>query len=240
MWQPDYIRLLGVRVDNLDWPAIDSFAKKAFEGNETNQVVTVNGEHILAAENNPRHRDVINNADLVVPDTTNVVWVSRLKGRGLQQTIPGVDLSLRLAKIAAETNHSLFLLGSRTYIAEKAAQKLREMYPSLEIAGTSSADPDELEVIKEIKDSGADIVLVAYGAPAQEYWIAEHKAATGAKILVGVGGTFDMIAGILPRAPKWLRALHLEWLWRLMIQPSRIGRIWNALIVFPLKAIFTN
>lgn len=238
MWQPDYIKILGVRVDNMSWTAVDNFAKQALAGDEPNQVVTVNGEHILAAQKNPKHRDVINNADLVVPDTTNVLLVSKLKGRGLAQTIPGVDLSLRLAKIAAETNSSLFLLGSRYGIAEKAAKKLQEMYPGLIIAGFSSADPGKKRVVEEIRQSGADIVLVAYGAPTQEYWIAENKAATGAKILVGVGGTFDMVAGVLPRAPKFLRNLHLEWLWRLILQPSRFGRIWKAVVVFPLRSLF--
>lgn len=240
MWQPDYLQILGIRVDNIDWPAIDNFAKQALAGDEPNQVVTVNGEQILAASRSPKHRDVINHADLVVPDTTNVLWVSKLKGRGLHRTIPGVDLCLRLAKIAAETNHSLFLLGSKTGVAAKAAEKLQQEFPNLKIAGTSSADPDEFDAIQEIRRSGADIIFVAYGAPKQEYWISEHKAATGAKILVGVGGTFDIISGLLPRAPKFFRALHLEWLWRLILQPSRIGRIWNAVVVFPLKAIFSK
>jgi N-acetylglucosaminyldiphosphoundecaprenol N-acetyl-beta-D-mannosaminyltransferase len=238
MWQPNYIKILGVRVDSLTWNDVDSFAKDALSGSKPNQVVTVNGEHILAAERNPKHRNVINNAELVVPDTTNVLWVSKLKGRGLAQTIPGVDLSLRLARIAAETNNSLFLLGSKIGVAEKAARKLQTMYPGLVIAGFSSADPGKNRVVEEIRNSGADIVLVAYGAPTQEYWIAEHKVATGAKILVGVGGTFDMIAGILPRAPRFVRALHLEWFWRLILQPSRIGRIWKAVVVFPLRALF--
>ncbi|QQG50079.1 MAG: WecB/TagA/CpsF family glycosyltransferase [Candidatus Berkelbacteria bacterium] len=240
MWQPDFVQILGVRVDNMTWKAVDSFALKALSGNEPNQIVTVNGEHILAASNNGRHRDVINNADVVVPDATNVVLVSRLKGRGLHQTIPGVDLVLWLAKTAAETNHTVFLLGGGTDIAKVAASKLQSIFPGLKISGTSSADPDELEVIKEIRDASSDIVFVAYGAPKQEYWIAEHKAATGAKILVGVGGTFDMLSGVLPRAPKLMRSLHLEWLWRLIIQPSRIGRIWNAVIVFPFKALTTK
>ena len=140
----------------------------------------------------------------------------------------------------AETwiRESVYLLGAKEGIAATAANLLQKSIPNLKIAGTSSKDPNDPNVIYDIRESGADIVLVAYGPPKQEIWIAKNKEKTGAKILVGVGGTFDMIAGVLPRAPKLMRALHLEWLWRLILQPSRIGRIWSAVVVFPLKAIF--
>lgn len=88
-------------------------------------------------------------------------------------------------------------------------------------------------------EAEADIVLVAYGAPKQEIWIAENKDALGAKLLVGVGGTFDMLSGRLKRAPGWVQSLNLEWLWRFLQQPSRIGRIWRAVVVFPLKVLMS-
>ncbi len=240
MWQPDRIRILGVRVDSLSWDDFDHWASEALKGNEPKQIVTVNGEHILAASGDEKHREVINSADLAVPDSTNVVWVSRLKGRGLEQKIPGVDLVWRLCRLAAERGSSIFLLGSKPGVAQKAANKLQEYLPNLKIAGISSANPNDLYVFKDIKQSGADIVFVGYGAPTQESWIAEHKAETGAKILVGVGGTFDILSGNLPRAPKFIRSLQLEWLWRLILQPSRISRIWNAVVIFPFKSLFSS
>ncbi|HSX42057.1 MAG TPA: WecB/TagA/CpsF family glycosyltransferase [Candidatus Saccharimonadales bacterium] len=240
MLQRDRVRLLGVRVDSLTWADFDRWAEQALSGNEANQVVTVNGEHILAANRDPKHQAAINQADLVVPDSTNVLWVSRVKGRGLAQKTAGVDLVLRLCDIAAKNGNSIFLLGSQPGVADHAAKKLKSWFPTLTIAGTSAADPNDDYALKSIKQSGADIVLVAYGAPAQEYWIAEHKNETGAKILVGVGGTFDILSGTLPRAPKFFRALQLEWLWRLILQPSRIKRIWNAVVVFPTKALFSK
>jgi len=234
----NWVQLLGVRVDNVTWASLDEYFRQSLKGTSPQQVVTVNGEHILAASHEARHREVINNAHLVVPDSTNVLWASRLKGRGLAQKTPGVDIVLHLAQIAAETGASLFLLGSRPGIAQRAADKLQAQFPDLKIAGVSSADPAEPYLSKRIRDARADIVLVAYGAPKQEYWTAEHKKETGAKILVGVGGTFDILAGVLPRAPQLWRYLQLEWLWRLILQPSRIGRIWNAVVVFPFKVVF--
>jgi N-acetylglucosaminyldiphosphoundecaprenol N-acetyl-beta-D-mannosaminyltransferase len=232
------INILGCRVDNVTWDDVAAFCQGALEGREPKQVITLNGEHILAAQADAAYREVINRADLNIPDSTNVVWVSKLKGTPLQTRTPGVDFALHLCAIAQQTGSSVFLLGGKGETAKRASDQLRRRFPKLKIAGTSNRDPEDLGTLPGIKEAKTDIVLVAYGAPAQEMWIARHKHETGAKILVGLGGTFDMLSGILPRAPRPLRALHLEWLWRLVIQPSRIGRIWRAVVIFPLRAVF--
>jgi N-acetylglucosaminyldiphosphoundecaprenol N-acetyl-beta-D-mannosaminyltransferase len=238
--QSSSVTILGCRIDNVDWADIDTFCRQALTESTPQHIVTINGEQILAAEQNNDYRVALNSADLIIPDSTNVSWVSRWKGSGLKAITPGSDLTLRLAKLAAELDKSIFLVGSKPGVAAEAAKALQQHYPGLKIAGTSSANPSDQTVISEINKSRADIVLVAYGAPAHDLWIQKHKIATGAKILVGVGGTFDMLAGNLPRAPRFMRSLHLEWLWRLILQPSRIGRIWNAVVVFPLKAILSD
>ncbi len=234
------IRLLGCRVDSVTWDQVESFCRQALTGSEPKHIITINGEHILSAQKNEAYRTLINQADLNIPDSTNVAWISHLKGRGLPQVTPGVDLTTRLARIAAETESSVFLLGGRNDVAEEAAKALQKQFPNLKIAGTSNADPNNNQLVEEIRASGAAIVLVAYGAPTHDFWINQNKATTGAKILVGIGGTFDMLAGRLPRAPQFLRTLHLEWLWRLILEPSRFGRIWNAVVVFPFKALLTD
>lgn len=234
------INILGCRIDNVDWQDIDEFCREALTANQPRHIVTINGEQILAAEHNTDYRAALNSADLIIPDSTNVVWVSRWKGIGLKEVTPGSDLAIKLAKIASELGKSIFFLGSREGVAAAAATELQKLHPNFKIAGTSSKNPGNTDVIAEIAKSGADIVLVAYGAPTHDLWIQQNKAATGAKILVGIGGTFDMLAGRLPRAPKLMRQLHLEWSWRLVLQPSRFGRIWNAVVVFPLKAILSD
>lgn len=234
------VQLLGVRVNNLTWPELMSFCEQALQQAEPQHIVTVNGEQILLAQENEEFMNAITEAELVIPDSTNVIWVSRLKGQPLKQRTPGTDFAIRLAELAAKNGKSLYLLGSKEGVAQAAAEQLTNAFPSLIIAGTSSAHPDDTDVPATIKASGAAIVLVAYGAPAQNIWIEQHKAETGAQILVGVGGALDMISGSLPRAPKLFRILYLEWLWRLILQPRRAGRIWNAIVVFPLRALFSN
>lgn len=225
--------ILGVRVDDVNWNDIDAFCAETLKQNQPKQIVTVNGEFVLDAQKNERFKNIINKADLVIPDSTNITWFGRLKA-----TTPGSDLVIRLSQLAAKNNQSVFLLGGWNGVSERAARKLQEHIPNLKIAGYSSADPAEMGTADRIKESGADIVFVAYGAPKQEYWIDENKEKAGAKILIGVGGTFNMLAGTLPRAPKFLRLIHMEWLWRLIIEPKRWKRIWRALVVFPLKVIF--
>jgi len=236
----DTIEILGCRVNNVNWADIEQFCAAALQSTSPKHIITLNGEQILIAQNNPAYKAAIDSADLVIPDSTNIVWVSRWQGSGLKAVTPGSDLTFRLAELAANTGCSIFLLGAREGVAAEAAVVLQKRFPGLKIAGTSNADPDDEAVVGQIAGSKADILLIAYGAPTHDLWIQKNKTATGAKILVGIGGTFDMLAGRLPRAPKLLRTLHFEWLWRLILQPSRIGRIWNALVVFPLKAILSE
>lgn len=232
--------IFGVTLDRLSWPELDEYCHKALLENSPKHIVTANGEILLKAHDSESYREILNSADLVIPESTNVSWVLALKGSPVRNITSGADLVDHLARIAAEGKKSIFLLGGKEGVATKAGEKLRKLNPGLKIAGSSSANPDNLEVLKQIKESNTDIVLVAYGAPKQEEWIARHKNKLSAKILVGIGGTFDMLAGATPRAPKFFRYLHLEWLWRLILQPNRLGRILRALVVFPVKAVFVD
>ena len=232
--------IFGVRIDCLSWTELDQYCQQALLEEVPKHIVTANGEILLRAFRDERYRKILNSAEVVVPESTNVTWVLSLKGKSVKDITAGADLVNHLARIAASEHKSIFLLGGRERIAAKAGERLQQLYPGLKIVGTSSVDPDNLNILKDIKNSGAEIILVAYGAPKQEEWIAEHKHELGAKILVGVGGTFDMLAGVTPRAPVFLRSVHLEWLWRLILQPSRFGRIWRAVVVFPIRALFSH
>jgi len=230
--------ILGCRLDLVDWPTIETICQEFLQQKEPKTIVTLNGEFVLTAQKDADFQKIINRADLVIPDTTNLTWAARYQGVSRLEPTPGVELVDHLCKILQNTGQTLFLLGSRGEVPKKAAARLEERYPGLKIAGYSTNDPENAQSAQEIKMSAAQVVLVAYGAPKQEKWINQHRDQTGAKILVGVGGSFDMIAGVLPRAPKLMRILHLEWLWRLILQPSRFGRIWNSVVIFPLKVIF--
>ncbi|MEK7202605.1 MAG: WecB/TagA/CpsF family glycosyltransferase [Patescibacteria group bacterium] len=240
MQQKSEVRIFGITIDRLSWTELDQYCQQALLEDSPKHIVTANGEILLKAAENNSYRETLNSADLVIPESTNLAWVLALKGKPVKQITSGADLVNHLARIAADNHKSIFLLGGREGIAAKAGKRLKQLSPGLKIAGSSSADPNDPYVLKPIRDSGADIVLVAYGAPQQEQWIAQHKNELGAKVLVGIGGTFDMLAGVTPRAPQLLRTLRLEWLWRLILQPSRFGRIWRAVIIFPIKALLSN
>ncbi|MDP3992643.1 MAG: WecB/TagA/CpsF family glycosyltransferase [bacterium] len=233
-------KIFGVTINRLSWGELDEYCQNALLEDSPKHIITANGEILLKASEDSSYGVTLKGADLVIPESTNVAWVLALKGKPVKQITSGADLAHHLARIAADNQKSIFLLGGQEGIAAKAGKRLQQMNPGLNIAGFSNADPDNLDILKHIKSSGADIVLVAYGAPKQEEWIAKHKNELGAKILVGIGGTFDMLAGVTPRAPQLFRYLHLEWLWRLILQPSRIGRIWRAVVAFPIKALFSG
>lgn len=231
------LNIFGVKINRLSWPELEAFCSSALTGSKPVHIVTANGEILLKAADNNGYKAVLNSADLVIPDSTNVALVAAVKGKPLTDITPGSDLTQRLAKLAATMGQSIFLLGAQAGVAEKAGIILKNKFPKLIIAGTSSANPDDPTAVELVKKSGAAVILVAYGAPKQEQWIAAHKDQTKAKILIGVGGTFDMLAGVTPRSPKLMRQLHLEWLWRLILQPSRLSRVVDSVIVFPIKAI---
>jgi N-acetylglucosaminyldiphosphoundecaprenol N-acetyl-beta-D-mannosaminyltransferase len=238
--------VLGVRVDVVTmahtlavvtgWIAA-ARAPKAGGGKwRTRQVVTLNPEMVVAARADPELRDVINAADLVVPDGIGVVWASRLRGVKVAERVAGVDIVTALARLGGQRGWRLFLLGATPGIAGRAAEYLRASCPGVTIAGThaGSADASEDEVTAGlVHASDADIVCVAYGSPAQERWIARNRDRLGCAVAIGVGGTLDFLAGAVPRAPAWMRRAGLEWAYRLWRQPWR----WRRMLALPRFAI---
>lgn len=166
-----------------------------------------------------------------------------------KERVTGADLVMEICKRISEDEKDrdslkIFMLGAREGVAEKAKKVLEEKYEGLKISGTWAGTPlprDEKQIIRKINDSEADILFVAYGAPAQELWIARNlKKLKTVKVALGIGGTFDYIAGVRKRSPIWMQKAGLEWLYRLIIQPSRIKRIYTATIRFPIVILKQN
>jgi N-acetylglucosaminyldiphosphoundecaprenol N-acetyl-beta-D-mannosaminyltransferase len=171
----------------------------------------------------------------VVPDGIGLVWASRWLGRPLRQRVSGSDLVPRLAALAAARGWSIFLLGAAPGVAGVAAAKLRAANPTLRIAGTyaGSPSPDEEEaIVARIRAAAPQMLFVAYGAPAQDLWIARNLARLGVPVAIGVGGTLDFIAGTRRRAPAWVQRVGLEWLYRLWQEPRR----WRRMLALPHAA----
>ncbi len=204
-------------------------------------VLTPNPEMLLASRSNPAFRSVLQYSSLNVPDGVGLLLASMFLGNPIRERVSGIDLITALCRV---TDQPVFLLGAGPGVAERAAEVLHKQNPSLFIAGTYGGSPnaaEEAAIIERINQSGAKILFVAYGAPRQDLWIARNlKRMPGVGVAMGVGGSFDFLAGVLTRAPKWMRSIGLEWLFRLLQQPSRIGRIFNAVVVFPLIVLLTE
>jgi N-acetylglucosaminyldiphosphoundecaprenol N-acetyl-beta-D-mannosaminyltransferase len=209
---------------------------EAIAAKQACNVVTVNPELIMAARKNGEFKDAIEQADIVTPDGISLVVIGKLTKRRLTERVTGVDLCDELAKQAAVHKWTIYLLGAKPGVAAKAATNLEKKYSGLTIAGASSADPEDT-IINDITSTKPNVLLVAYGSPTQELWIKQHQKALGDIVTVGVGGSFDFIAGSAKRAPRFIQKIGLEWLWRLILQPSRWKRM-LALPKFAIRALF--
>lgn len=204
------------------------------------QICTANPEFLLAAQRDRAFCEVLVHADLVIPDGVGLLWAARWLGARLPERVAGSDLIYRMAERAAHRGWGVYLLGAGEGIAQKAGEILQARYPGLTIAGAFGGTPNveaEDEIVKRIRAARPDVLLVAYGAPAQDKWIARHKARLGVPVSMGVGGAFDFVAGVAQRAPAWVQRLGLEWLHRLGQQPWRARRIFAAVVEFPLAVL---
>ena len=220
------VDVLGVGFDNITMEQAVSRAMALMAEPGAHYVVTPNPEIVEICREDGEARAVINQADLVLPDGIGVIYGAKLLHTPLVQRLPGIEFAQALMAAMAGTERSLFLLGAKPGYAEEAARRLTECYPGLRIAGTNDGYfQDDAPVVEKIRRSGADAVFVCLGAPKQEFWMARNGEATGAGLLVGLGGCLDVFSGNTRRAPAIFCRLGLEWFYRLLCQPSRVGRM---------------
>ena len=203
------------------------------------QVATINPEFVMRARRDHAFRHVLQDASLKTADGAGLMLAGRILGHPLPERVTGVELTRALARAAAERGDRVFFLGAAPGVAGAAAASLVRESPGLQVAGSFAGDPSESgdgETVAAVRAGKADIVLVAYGAPAQETWLARNLEVSGASVGIGVGGTFDYLSGRVMRAPTAMRRLGLEWLFRLLQQPSRAWRM-TALPVFLLLVL---
>ena len=230
------LRILGVPIHDVTYDeALEWMGRWIAEGGP-HQIATVNPEFVMAARRDAAFRAVLERAHLCLPDGVGITLAARYLGRPLRQRVAGVDLVEAIAARAAREGWRLFLLGAAPGVAERAAAVLRARYRGVKIVGTYAGSPrpeEEGEIVQRVREAGADVLLVAYGAPAQDLWIGRNLARTGAAVGIGVGGAFDYLAGIVPRAPAWIRRIGFEWLYRLVRQPWR----WRRQLALPQFAL---
>jgi exopolysaccharide biosynthesis WecB/TagA/CpsF family protein len=226
------LRVLGVPIHALTFAAfLDQIAAWIAEG-QPRQVCTVNPEYIMLAQRDVLLYLILSRADLCVADGVGVLWAARRLGRALPERVTGSDGVLKIAERAARDGWRLFLLGAAPGVAARTAQMLQDRYPGLQIAGVHAGTPsaqDEDEIATLIAASRADVLFVAFGQGKQDHWIARNLPRLNVNVAIGVGGSFDFIAGVRQRAPIWMQQAGLEWLFRLIQQPSR----WRRMLRLP-------
>lgn len=231
------VEILGVKVDAVTMAQAVECVQKLIAARKPSIVATANAEMLMRATHDAELHQILNAAELVVPDGAGTVWAAHHLGYEMPERVAGFDLVQELLKLAPKKSQRIFFFGSAPGIAEKAKAKAESLYAGVQIVGTRNGfftASDEPEIITQIRNSRADILLAALGVPKQEKWLAAHKSELNVPVSIGVGGTLDVMAGAVRRAPKWMQRAKLEWLFRAMLQPSRAGRL-IALPKFVLK-----
>ena len=220
------IDILGVGFDNLAPDQAVEEGLRLIHGGGSHYVVTPNPEIVEACRRDPAVMEAVNGADLVLADGIGVIYGAKILGTPLRGRVTGIAFAQKLMERMAQGGETLFLLGAKPGYAQQAAENLQRQYPGLRIVGTNDGYfKEDGPIVEKIRASGAQVVFVCLGAPKQEFWMAKNGPASGARLMVGLGGSLDVFAGVVDRAPKGFQKLGLEWLYRLMKEPRRIGRM---------------
>ena len=235
------VKILGVPVHPLTMNESVAVLEEKLQKKEQAFVVTANAEIIMMCQQDKEYNNIVSEqADLVLPDGAGAVWAGRYLGNEVPERVAGFDLYNQLLKLSADKGYKVYFFGGAPGVAEAAKNKAEELYPGVQIVGCRNGyftEAEEEAIIKEINDAAPDMLFVALGAPKQEKWLVKYRNQLKPRVLMGISGSFDVLAGKMERAPKWMQEASLEWACRLYKQPSRFMRM-LALPKFVLKVIF--
>ncbi len=233
------VNVLGVNVDKVTFDEAVNIAEELAKGEGVSAIFTPNPEIIMAAKEDGELCEILNSADLCTADGIGVVYGAKILGDPVPHRVAGFDVTCALLERLSKTGEGIFLFGAKPGVAEIAKARLEEKHPGIVISGTRNGyftAGDEDGIVEQINKSGAKVLLVCLGAPKQEKWIAKHRSALKVNLCMGVGGTLDVLAGTAKRAPEIFIKLNMEWIYRLLKNPSRIGRF-AALPKFVVEVI---
>ena len=231
----DSIKIFGVKIHNITFEDGIKEIKSYLKGNDLKTIYTPNPEIVMGAKENKKLKEIINRGDLITADGIGLIYASKIKKRPLKERVTGYDLSMELLNIGNEKGYKLYLLGGKEGVAKGAAENIQKAYPNIKIAGYHQGyfkgshnnyenHQEELKIIEDINASEPDIIFVGLGFPNQEIWIDTNKNKITGKVIIGNGGVMDILSGNLKKTPDIYRKLGLEWLYRLIKEPSRIKR----------------
>jgi len=224
------VAILGVPFDNVTTRQTIAIIEEMIASRRPHYLATANVDFTVQALHDPELQRILLDAHLVVCDGMPLVWASRWLGNPLPERVAGSDLAPLLLRVAAEKGYRVFFLGAEQAVAETAIAKIRETHPGIQIAGQYSPpfspllEMDHDGICARIREANADLLFVSFGCPKQEKWIAMNYRKLGTPVSIGVGATIDFIAGHMKRAPRWMQATGLEWIYRLLQEPKRLMR----------------
>jgi N-acetylglucosaminyldiphosphoundecaprenol N-acetyl-beta-D-mannosaminyltransferase len=221
------ICLMGIPLDNLTLAEAVCEIVQAMESDRPRRVCFVNADCVNLALHDAQYRETLRTADLTFADGIGMRLAGILLGRQVRDNVNGTDLFPRLCEALDGRGKRIFLLGARPGTAQRVAEWIAGRYPAIVVSGCRDgyfSPAEEADVIQQVHDSQSDLLLVAFGAPRQDVWIDQHLAELGVKVALGVGGLLDFFSGRIPRAPRWVRRLGMEWCYRLYQEPRRLAR----------------
>ena len=231
MYHKEFVEVLSVRISRVSKNEVSSKISNALSGGSPITVFTPNPEIVMRAQKDKKFKKILNSADLLLADGVGITIASRLLGDPLPERITGIDTGELTLAYAAERGIPIFLLGAKPGVAERAAHEIRARYSDIRIVGAhhgyfEKAGSQNDAVIQKINDSGAEVLIVCFGAPLQETWISENKRhLKSVRLYLALGGALDVWANDVHRAPKIFQRIGLEWLWRIIKEPRRAGFI---------------
>ena len=231
------IDVMGVGFDDLTRDGAVALCKNLIEEHRSAYMVTPNPEIVMASWDDPALREAISNADLIIPDGIGVIKAAKILGTPLKERLPGIEIGEAILQYAAQSGKKVFLLGAKPGVADLAADRMREMFPGIDICGVNDGYfKDDAAVIEKINAAKPDFLMVCLGFPKQEMWMAQNASKLDVGLMAGLGGSLDVFAGTVLRAPEKWQRMNAEWLYRCIKEPWRFKRI-ARLPLFILKAI---
>lgn len=220
-------QFLNTYVSSLTMEESVKFAEEVIRTRTPTQHVVINALKINLMQEDPKLCQIVNDCPLINADGMSIVWGARLLGIPVKERVAGVDLFIKLCEKSAEKGYKIYLFGAKEEVVKKTKAVLEERYPGIQICGYRNgyfSEADEPDIVEDMAKSGADIMFVGFSSPKKEYWIHNHINDLNIPFVMGVGGSFDWVAGVTHRAPEWIEKCGLAWFFRFIQEPRRLWR----------------
>lgn len=221
------INILGCLIDNLSFAETVNLIEEMIRSKKPHQHVSINTDKLLKFHHDNGFKEIINSCDIINADGMSIIWASRILGRPIKERVPGIDLMEHLIWLASKKRYSIYFLGAREGVVTKVVEIYKNIYPDLRVVGFRNGyweSVEEPEIVDLIRTTKADILFLAMSSPRKEIFLNKYLKTLYVPFVMGVGGSFDVVAGLKKRAPKWMQFAGIEWFFRLMQEPKRLWK----------------